>query len=92
MEKPVCKDCQHFIQHYGNKDGRFFQLNCGHCKIRKKRQNRPSDHICKLFSPGIPDLMEPVTKEYLTKDILDYILRLDLLSDLLEEIKVVGDG
>ena len=36
-----CKDCEHYIQHYGLDNRRFFKVYCGHCAFGKAKNKDP---------------------------------------------------
>lgn len=47
----ICKNCKHFIQHYGKDEKRgFFELNCGHCiGTQRVKRKEPNDKSCNIF-------------------------------------------
>ena len=81
MNEPECKDCQYFIQHYGLDNRRLYRIFCGHCIFRKTRTKQPDAHACEHFLPA-PPVNTFVTKEYLSKELLQYVLNLDLLPEI----------
>ena len=82
MEKKYCKDCGHFKQHYALDQGRIFQVYCGHCMKPTVKHKRPDTVACDLFIPAEPDEDAFVTKEYLSKKLLSYMLELELLPKI----------
>ena len=74
----TCKYCTHFVQHYGIFDGKLRPIFCGHCLLERKKNRKPYTPICDQFEQGtlIDDKM--VTKEYLTKKLLQHILDMEL--------------
>ena len=82
MEEKQCKDCQYFLQHLALNRRRLFCVCCGHCTLRKPKRKQPDAKACEQFIPG-PQLGEAfVTKEYLSKELLQYVLNLELLPEI----------
>ena len=83
MNEQTCKSCEHFYQHYGIKDGKFSRVFCGHCVAAKGRPRgcRPYQKICENYLPGADPIDDFVTKEYLTKALLERILNMELWSE-----------
>ena len=93
MSKTQCKDCKFFVQHYGLNQRKLFRLNCGHCiTIHKMRQKRPDALSCDNFQPGPTDQEAFVSKEYLSKELLHYVLSLDLLPELQDAVVENNNG
>jgi len=80
MDGITCKSCTHFYQHYGMRNGKVYKVFCGHCVAAKGRPRmcRPYQKVCENYSPGVDPVEDYVTKEYLTKALLDRILKLEL--------------
>lgn len=87
MEKKYCKDCAHYHQHYALDNRKIFRVYCGHCTFRKVRRKRPDAIACDGFTFASPDEDAFATKEYLSKELLQYLLRLDLLPQIEETAK-----
>ena len=86
MDNLLCKDCKHYMQHYGlNKNG-FFWLNCGHCTHLRAGHRCPDQKACKNFIPGENREKAFASKEYLTKALLDKVLTLPLLPEELQNL------
>lgn len=82
MNEATCKDCKNFLQHYGlNKEGLFW-LYCGHCTLPGVRRKRPDTKACKNYVPGTDITEAFIKKEYLSKALLEYMLRLELLPHM----------
>lgn len=79
MEKKSCKSCTHFFQHYAMNQRKIFRVYCGHCTLSKPRTKKPDTPACADFQDGEPDENAFVSKEYLSKELLQYLLRLELL-------------
>lgn len=82
MDEKHCKDCQYFLQHYTLDKRKIFRVHCGHCTFGKPRQKRPDTKACESFVPGEAQENAFVSKEYLSKELLQYMLRLELLPDI----------
>ena len=82
MEKITCKTCVHFRQHYGISEGRIFRIHCGHCTFPKVRTKRPDANACQHYTLAPPDEDAFVSREYLTKSLLQYLLTLELLPTI----------
>ena len=82
MSEQQCKDCEHYLQHYAMDNKKIFQIYCGHCRLSWKKRKRPDDPARPQFSPGTPAEEPFVSKEYLSKALLEYVLRLDLLPEI----------
>ena len=90
METAICKNCQFYIQHYALGENGFFRVNCGHCTCERVKRKRPDTKGCDHFLPGAADADSFVTKEYLSKRLLDYVLSLDLLPEIMGDAGNLG--
>ena len=84
-QRKTCVECRHFMQHYGLVDERFVPIYCGHCTFSCPRAKHPDTPVCKHFIPGNPKTGIFVTKQYLTKQLLNYVLALELFPENKEE-------
>ena len=83
MENKYCKDCAHFHQHYGLNRKRLFRLYCGHCTAKSRIQKRqPDGHVCENFVMASPHEEAFASKEYLSKALIEYFMRLELLPPI----------
>ena len=82
MENKICKECTHFRQHYGLNEKRIFKVYCGHCTRDIRRTKRPDRAACDMFEPAIKENTF-VSKEYLSKELLRYVLEMELLPEIL---------
>lgn len=82
MEKKQCKDCAHFCQHYALDKRKIYWIYCGHCKQGKVKSKRPDAAACDNFQQGDRDEAAFVSKEYLSKELLRYLLNLELLPPI----------
>ncbi len=84
MDNSLCKDCKHYMQHYGLDGKGFFPLYCGHCTHLRVVHRRPDQKGCKNFISGENREKAFASKEYLTKALLDWIATLPLLPEELQ--------
>ena len=82
MRTATCKDRDYFLQHYALDRQKLFQVHCGHCRKYPSKRKRPDTPACENFAAGIPDEEAFVSKEYLSKELLQYLLNLELLPKI----------
>ena len=82
MSETRCKDCQYFVQHYGLNGGKLFRIYCGHCVQSRPKRKQPDARACPNFEPGPPDEAAFASREYLSKELLKYVLGLELLPEI----------
>ena len=82
MDKMFCKDCAHYHQHYAFDQRKIFRVYCGHCTLEKVRKKQPHTIACDSFVPAPPDENAFASKEYLSKELLQYLLHLELLPPI----------
>ena len=82
MENSTCRNCAYFRQHYIITEGRIFRISVGHCTDRQVRSKDAYAKPCARFLPGLPDEEQFVTKRYLSKQLLEYVLNMDLLPEI----------
>ena len=85
MSDPTCKDCKHFQQHYGMNAHKLFRLNCGHCVHPRLQTKRPYARVCSHFELAPSSGETFVTKKYLTRELLNCVLRMELLPEISDE-------
>ena len=82
MDNTTCKTCEYFQQHYIFSDKRFRQAYCGHCKFyRRTKTRKPDAPACENYNPGCEEREVFASKEYLTKELLHYILNLEIFQE-----------
>lgn len=84
MEGNACRNCRFYIQHYGLKNGQLFRVHCGHCTFSRARRRKPDTAACENFQPGETDEEAFVTRTYLSKELLRYVLDMELLPEIKE--------
>lgn len=82
MDKAHCQNCAHYCQHYGLKAKEIYRLYCGHCMLHPRLKKRPDALACTDFKSGEPDPDAFVSKEYLSKELLHYMMQLELLPEI----------
>ena len=82
MNNKACKNCAYFRQHYTFDQRRIFRVYCGHCVFGRPRQKKPDTTACSNYSPCTPQEDAFVSKEYLSKELLRYMLNLELLPEI----------
>ena len=81
MQGKKCKNCDRYIQHYAFLEGKFRPVFCGHCLERKHKNIKPHTAACDSFVFGEPLESQFVTKQYLTKALLQHVLTMELWEE-----------
>ena len=89
MTSLTCRECTYFRQHYGLDGKKIFRVYCGHCTQVRKATRKPDRAACDNFVPAHKENTF-VTKEYLSKELLRYILEMELLPDILDMVTTDG--
>ena len=82
MDNKFCKTCAYYRQHYTFDQRKIFRVYCGHCTYKKSKPKRPDAKACENYIMYESAESPFVTKEYLSKALLEYFLRLDLLPEI----------
>ena len=82
MDKNRCKHCKYYLQHYTFVDGRIVRVYCGHCTYCAARHRRPDAAACDAFLLSSSDEEGFATKTYLTKKLLEHVLKMELLPPI----------
>ena len=82
MNKNTCQFCVYYRQHYTFDRRKIFRVYCGHCTMGKAKRKLPDAVACDHFFLASPDEEAFVTKEYLSKELLQYLLKLELLPNI----------
>ena len=85
MSELQCKNCGHYHQHYGLGERKVFRVYCGHCSMHRNRKQRPDSAVCEAFVPASSHEDAFATKEYLSKELLQYLLKLELLPPIIDD-------
>ena len=82
MDGAQCKDCQFYLQHYTFNSRKIFHVHCGHCILSRPKHKLPDRKACENFIAAPPREDAFVSKEYLSKELLQYVLSLELLPEI----------
>jgi len=82
MEEQHCAECQHFIRHYALNAKKIIRINCGHCILNYRKKKYPDTKACDKFIPGTSHEDAFASKEFLSKELLRYVLNLELLPEI----------
>lgn len=82
MPATMYKTCVHYRQHYTFDSRKIFRVYCGHCTFSKPKRKAPDAKACENYMPTVPDETAFVSKEYLTKALLEYVFHLELLPEI----------
>lgn len=82
MKGQQCRCCKHYLQHYVITAGRLMAVYCGHCTLRSAKRKKPDVPACSEFLLGNNPTEMFATKEYLTKELLQHILKMELLPEI----------
>ena len=82
MNDQRCKNCHYFSQHYTFDTRKIFRVYCGHCTYATPRRKQPDSKACENFAPGPRDEDAFATKEFLSKELLQNVLSLELLPEI----------
>lgn len=79
MQQNTCDSCAHYRRHYVLVERKIIQIHCGHCTNGKMKSKRPTAKACEAYIPAEPPENAFVSKEYLSKELLAYMIKLELL-------------
>jgi len=82
MDNNFCNTCAHYRQHYTLDHRKIFRIYCGHCTYQKVKTKRPDLKACDNYLLSESAEKTFVTKEYLSKALLEYMLGLELLPEI----------
>ena len=84
MPEALCKNCQYFLQHYTFSKRRIIRVCCGHCTFSRAKRKQPDAKACKNYIPGDAREDAFASKEYLSKELIQYMRSLELLPKIEE--------
>ena len=89
MDKHICRECQHYRQHYLLDYDAAMPVNCGHCIFPRLKKRKPQASACQYFlscanTVDLPD--RDGTIQFLSTECLQRILKLPLPPTIREEI------
>jgi len=82
MDNDFCKSCAYFRQHYTFDQRKIFRVYCGHCTYLKAKVKRPDSKACHNYLRAEAAEERFATKEYLSKQLVEYMLKLELLPEI----------
>ena len=82
MDEKQCKKCHYFVQHLALNNRRLFWVYCGHCTLGKIKRKLPDSKACECYTPGSSPEEAFVSKEYLSKELLQHVLSMELLPEI----------
>ena len=82
MDGRSCQSCAYYRQHYTFDHRKIFRVYCGHCTHQKNKAKRPDTKACESYSLSESAENSFVSKEYLSKAMLEYLFRLELLPEI----------
>ncbi len=85
MKQNLCGNCVHYQQHYTFDQRKIFRVFCGHCTYLKVKTKRPYAKGCEHYQENVCGEDVFVSKEYLSKKLLEYMLKLDLLPEIYDK-------
>ena len=72
------------MRHYTFAERRIFRIYCGHCTFHRAKTKMPDAPACENFVPCPPQEDAFATKEYLSKELIQYMMQLELLPEIQE--------
>ena len=82
MNDKTCQTCLYFHQHYTLKCGKLLRVFYGHCVLSTAKPKRPFTKACENYVDSPLDEDAYADKKYLTKEMLKYLLSLELLPQI----------
>ncbi len=82
MKQNTCMSCVHYRQHYAFDQRKIFRVYCGHCTYLKAKTKKPDSKVCENYMQTDSNEEAFVTREYLSKALLEYMLKLELLPEI----------
>ena len=82
MNENLCKNCQYFVQHYVLGPQKLVSVNCGQCIYGRTKRKQAYSTACENFIPGQPSGDGFVSREYLSKALLQRVLDMELLPEI----------
>ena len=82
MQSIICHTCLHYQQHYTLDGEKLFRVHCGHCACRERKSLKICSKECSFYTLGEPVENFFVSKEYLSKALLQKVLDMELLPQI----------
>jgi len=95
MNDYVCRNCQHYRQHYLLDSETAIPVNCGHCVYPRLKKRKPQSSACRYFllhsnAVDLPDKDGLI--QFLSTECLQRILTLPLPPAMKEEMVLDWDN
>ena len=84
MKENQCQHCQYYLRHYTFDKRKIFRVYCGHCIFHRPKTKKPDTAACENFVPGLPQEDAFANREYLSKELIQYMISLELLPEIEE--------
>ena len=82
MNDQQCKTCGYYVQHYILGKNKLFAVDCGHCICSRTKRKQPDAKACGNYMRVQHQEDAFVSKEYLSKALLQKVLDMELLPDV----------
>lgn len=82
MDQMTCETCEYFRQHYALDKKKIFRVCCGHCTFARPVKKTQYTKACANYRQGKKDEDSFPSKEYLSKELLQYMMKLELLPEI----------
>ena len=82
MGNQQCKTCGYFVQHYVLGKDKLLEAHCGHCIYACTKRKCPDAEACGNYLAKQPAEDIFVSKEYLSKALLQKVLDMELLPKI----------
>ena len=87
MEGNTCNTCEHYRHHYTLDQRKIFRVYCGHCTYGRAKAKKPHTKVCEHYVYADIEETLFVSKEYLSKSLLEYVLKMELLPEICDIVK-----
>lgn len=82
MSNQCCANCSYYLRHYTFDSRKIFRVYFGYCTFSRPKRKRPDARACENFTPGSAQEEAFASKEFLSKELLQYMLSLELLPEI----------
>ena len=89
MEEKICKQCEHFHQHYVIDKQTCIAINCGHCVFPRIKHMRAGKEACKHFAEREVPLELPDRRKvahFLTTEFLEHVMSFELPPEVIDSL------
>lgn len=82
MNEQHCGTCGYYVRHYTLGKDKLFAVYCGHCTYSRAKRKQPDAKACENYIPAQPVEGSFVSREYLSKALLQKVLDMELLPEI----------